>query len=98
MDRVNGIAGVFLVDDLNTRVVDDIQDIRTMVNAIAASGPVRRVTLVLPPNPTAVKLQADAARPRGDDTAQVTHGARQSTITATTKATARAAQRSPAAR
>lgn len=57
VDRVNGIAGVFLVDDLNTRVVDDIADIRAMVNAITA-GPGRRVTPVLPANPTAAKLQA----------------------------------------
>ncbi len=56
VDRVNGIAGVFLVDDLNTRVVDDIEDIRMMVNAITAGGG-RRVAPVLPAQQTAAKLQ-----------------------------------------
>lgn len=57
VDRVNGIAGVFLVDDLNTRVVDDIEDIRAMVNAVTSAGG-RRLAPVLPANPTAAKLQA----------------------------------------
>ncbi|MFD0724699.1 serine hydrolase domain-containing protein [Lysobacter brunescens] len=57
VDRVNGIAGVFLVDDLNTRVVEDIEDIRAMVNAVTATGG-RRVAPVLPANPTAAELQA----------------------------------------
>lgn len=57
VDRVNGIAGVFLVDDLNTRVVDDIEDIRAVVNTITAGGG-RRVAPVLPPQQTAAKLQA----------------------------------------
>jgi len=57
VDRVNGIAGVFLVDDLNTRVVDEIEDIRAMVNTVTAGGG-RRVAPVLPANTTAAKLQA----------------------------------------
>lgn len=58
VDRVNGIAGVFLVDDLNTRVVDDIDDIRAMINIVTAEGLGRRVAPVLPPEQTAAKLQA----------------------------------------
>ncbi len=68
VDRVNGIAGVFLVDDLNTRVVDDIEDIRAMVNTITAGGG-RRVAPVLPAQQTPAKLQA--LRPiRTDDHAR----------------------------
>ena len=58
VDRVNGIAGVFLVDDLNTRVVEDIDDIRALVNTITAEGQGRRVAPVLPAEQTAAKLQA----------------------------------------
>ena len=48
VDRVNQVAGVFLVDDINTRVVDDINDIRAMVNVVTAEGQGRRVAPVLP--------------------------------------------------
>jgi CubicO group peptidase (beta-lactamase class C family) len=58
VDRVNGIAGVFLVDDLNTRVVEDISDIRALVNAVTAEGQGRRVAPVLPAEQTAARLQA----------------------------------------
>lgn len=54
VDRVNQVAGVFLVDDLNTRVVDDINDIRAMVNAVTAGNQGVRLEPVLP---------ADAAMP-----------------------------------
>ncbi|MBN8213588.1 MAG: beta-lactamase family protein [Xanthomonadales bacterium] len=54
VDRVNQVAGVFLVDDLNTRVVDDINDIRAMVNAVTAGNQGVRLKPVLP---------ADAAMP-----------------------------------
>jgi len=53
VDRVNQVAGVFLVDDLNTRVVDDINDIRAMVNVVTAEGQGRRVAPVLPAAPVA---------------------------------------------
>ncbi len=49
VDRVRGIAGVFLVDDLNTRVVNDINDIRAMVNVVTADGAGRRIKPVQPP-------------------------------------------------
>jgi hypothetical protein len=49
VDRANGIAGVFLVDDLNQRVVDDITDIREMVRVVTST--TRRARPVLPPNP-----------------------------------------------
>ncbi|MBX3712291.1 MAG: beta-lactamase family protein [Lysobacter sp.] len=58
VDRVNGIAGVFLVDDLNPRVVDDIDDIRALINTVTAEGQGRRVAPVLPAEQTAAKLQA----------------------------------------
>lgn len=48
VDRVNQVAGVFLVDDLNTRVVDDINDIRAMVNAVTAGNQGARLKPVLP--------------------------------------------------
>jgi CubicO group peptidase (beta-lactamase class C family) len=48
VDRVNQVAGVFLVDDLNTRVVNDINDIRAMVNAVTAGNKGMRLKPVLP--------------------------------------------------
>lgn len=48
VDRVNQVAGVFLVDDLNTRVVDDINDIRAMVNVVTAPAAGTRLKPVLP--------------------------------------------------
>lgn len=48
VDRVNQVAGVFLVDDLNTRVVNDINDIRAMVNAVTAGNQGARLKPVLP--------------------------------------------------
>ncbi len=64
VDRVNQVAGVFLVDDLNTRVVDDINDIRAMVNVVTAEGQGRRVAPVLPAA-TAAQLPKTAAMPNG---------------------------------
>jgi CubicO group peptidase (beta-lactamase class C family) len=51
VDRVNQIAGIFLVDDLNTRVVNDINDIRAMVNVVTADGKGTRLRPVLPAVP-----------------------------------------------
>jgi CubicO group peptidase (beta-lactamase class C family) len=48
VDRVNQVAGVFLVDDLNTRVVDDINDIRALVNVVTAANQGSRLKPVLP--------------------------------------------------
>lgn len=48
VDRNSRVAGVFLVDDLNARVADDITDIRLLVNVITAEGMGRRVRPVLP--------------------------------------------------
>ncbi len=60
VDRVNQVAGVFLVDDLNPRVVDDIDDIRAMVNVVTAEGQGRRVAPVLPAVPVAQQPKTDA--------------------------------------
>jgi CubicO group peptidase (beta-lactamase class C family) len=46
VDRVNQIAGVLLVDDLNTRLVDDINDIRAMVNIVTATNSGTRLKVV----------------------------------------------------
>jgi CubicO group peptidase (beta-lactamase class C family) len=65
VDRVNQIAGVFLVDDLNTRVVDDINDIRAMVNVVTASGAGMRLKPILPAvetTPSTAKTTARIAR------------------------------------
>ena len=62
VDRVNQVAGVFLVDDINTRVVEDINDIRAMVNAVTAEGQGRRVAPVLPAE-TAAQLPKMNATP-----------------------------------
>lgn len=48
VDRVNQVAGVFLVDDLNTRVVDEINDIRALVNVVTAANQGTRLKPVLP--------------------------------------------------
>jgi CubicO group peptidase (beta-lactamase class C family) len=48
VDRNSRVAGIFLVDDLNARVADDITDIRLLVNAVTAEGMGRRVRPVLP--------------------------------------------------
>lgn len=48
VDHVNKIAGILLVDDLNTRVVNDINDIRAMVNVVTADGKGSRIKPVLP--------------------------------------------------
>ncbi len=59
VDRVNQVAGVFLVDDTNTRVVADINDIRAMVNVLTAEGQGRRVAPVQPAVPAAqLKMNA----------------------------------------
>jgi CubicO group peptidase (beta-lactamase class C family) len=60
VDRVNHIAGVFLVDDLNTRVTDDINDIRLMANAVTAEGMGRRPRPVWPTN----RVAPSAAKPQ----------------------------------
>jgi CubicO group peptidase (beta-lactamase class C family) len=64
VDRVNQVAGVFLVDDLNTRVVNDINDIRAMVNVVTADGKGTRLRPVLPAD-AAVSLATKAPNVRG---------------------------------
>ena len=74
VDRVNQVAGVFLVDDLNSRVFNDIDDIRALVNVVTAEGQGRRVAPVLPAvtasqqlkvTPDAVRMpKRDAAKQR----------------------------------
>jgi CubicO group peptidase (beta-lactamase class C family) len=51
VDRVNQVAGILLVDDLNARVVNDINDIRAMVNVVTADGKGTRLRPVLPAVP-----------------------------------------------
>lgn len=48
VDRANQVAGVFLVQDVNTRLFDDINDIRALVNAVTAAGQGYRPAPVLP--------------------------------------------------
>ncbi len=48
VDRTSGVAGVLLVDDLNTRLFEDINDIRAMINVVVADGNGRRVAPVQP--------------------------------------------------
>lgn len=65
VDRVNQVAGILLVDDLNTRVVNDINDIRAMVNVVTAEGKGARIKPVLPAIPaaqTAVRTVSQAMR------------------------------------
>ena len=74
VDHVNQVAGVFLVDDLNSRVINDIDDIRALVNVVTAEGQGRRVAPVLPAvtasqqlkvTPDAVRMpKRDAAKQR----------------------------------
>ena len=45
VDRNSQVAGVFLVDDVNTRLSADITDIRLMVNAVTADGQGRRIAI-----------------------------------------------------
>lgn len=61
VDRANGIAGVFLVDDLNQRVVDDVTDIREMVRVVTST--TRRARPVLPPVPPAPPAPKATPRP-----------------------------------
>ncbi len=65
VDRVNQVAGIFLVDDLNTRVINDINDIRAMVNVVTADGKGTRLRPVLSADPaaqSAAKSTSPAAR------------------------------------
>ena len=62
VERANGIAGVFLVDDFNQRVVDDITDIREMVRVVTSV--TRRARPVLPPNPAAATTPKTVPRAR----------------------------------
>lgn len=65
VDRVNQVAGVLMVDDLNTRVVNDINDIRAMVNVVTADNKGARLKPVLPAaqaTQTAAKAASQAAR------------------------------------
>lgn len=48
VDRVNQVAGVLLVDDVNTRVVDEINDIRALINVVTAGNRGARLKPVLP--------------------------------------------------
>jgi CubicO group peptidase (beta-lactamase class C family) len=45
VDRNTQVAGVFLVDDVNTRLAADITDIRLMINAVTAEGQGRRIAI-----------------------------------------------------
>jgi CubicO group peptidase (beta-lactamase class C family) len=64
VDRNAQVAGVLLVDDINTRLFDDINDIRHMVNAITADGQGGRVR---PPELPSVRAQS-AAKPESAQT------------------------------
>ena len=71
VDHANHVAGVLLVQDSNSRLASDINDIRAMVNAVTAEGRGRRVRPVQPAIPaaqSAVKtkpvLRGDAPRVR----------------------------------
>ncbi len=48
VDRNTQVAGVLLVDDINTRLFDDINDIRLIVNAVTTEGMGYRPAPVLP--------------------------------------------------
>jgi CubicO group peptidase (beta-lactamase class C family) len=48
VDRANQVAGIFLVEDINTRLFDDINDIRALVNVVTAAGQGYRPAPVLP--------------------------------------------------
>ena len=65
VDRVNQVAGILLVDDLNTRVVNDINDIRALVNVVTADNKGARLQPVLPAAPatqTSAKAASQPAR------------------------------------
>ena len=64
VDRVNQVAGILLVDDLNTRVVDDVNDIRALVNVVTAGNQGARLKPVLPAD-AAAALTAKASAVRG---------------------------------
>lgn len=68
VDRTSGVAGVLLVDDVNTRLFEDINDIRALINVVVADGNGRRVAPVQPMTvvTTARKTAtvADGHRPR----------------------------------
>jgi CubicO group peptidase (beta-lactamase class C family) len=51
VDRNSRIAGVFMVEDLNARVADDITDIRLMINVVTAEGQGRRIAMPQPARP-----------------------------------------------
>ena len=70
VDRVNQVAGVLLVDDLNTRVVDDVNDIRALVNAVTAGNQGARLKPVLPAD-AAAALTAKAPAVRGAQRMQI---------------------------
>lgn len=55
VDRTSGVAGVLLVDDLNTRLFEDINDIRALVNVVVADGNGRRIAPVQPAVPATSK-------------------------------------------
>ena len=57
VDREHQVAGVLLVDDLNTRLFEDINDIRALVNVVTANG--ARLKPVLP---AIQSTNADAGR------------------------------------
>ena len=62
VDRSTQVAGVLLVDDVNTRVAPAITDIRLLVNAVV-SAPVTRTAPILPATRIAATASAPAARP-----------------------------------
>lgn len=70
VDRNSQVAGVLLVDDINTRLSEDINDIRLLINAVTADGQGRRIAPVQPAAPVEVKRATNAgagvrARTRG---------------------------------
>jgi len=70
VDRTSGVAGVLLVDDVNTRLFEDINDIRALVNVVVAEGNGRRIAPVQPAVPatskttTAIVAAKSDVRPR----------------------------------
>jgi CubicO group peptidase (beta-lactamase class C family) len=66
VDRTSGVAGVLLVDDLNTRLFEDINDIRALVNVVVAEGNGRRIAPVQPAVPATSKATATTAVGKSD--------------------------------
>ena len=68
VDRLHHVAGVFLVDDANIRVSQDIGDIRALVNVVVADGQGRRVRLASPRGGPSSSVQTQPDTTRGSPT------------------------------